>query len=129
LPSRLQKALPAGISVLDATSMDDAEPALQVQIRSAEYEVSLVEGSEALELQAAIERVLAASNLPRERRGKAYDLRPLIEQLSMVPGSRTVIFMQLAAREGATGRPEEVLAELGIPSNSTRIERTRLIFQ
>jgi radical SAM-linked protein len=129
LPSRLQKALPAGISVLDATSMDDAEPALQVQIRSAEYEVSLVEGSGALELQAAIERVLAASNLPRERRGKAYDLRPLIEQLSMVPGSRTVIFMQLAAREGATGRPEEVLAELGIPSNSTRIERTRLIFQ
>jgi hypothetical protein len=35
--------------------------------------------------------------------------------------------MCLAARAGATGRPEEVLAVLGIPFETTRIERTRLI--
>jgi hypothetical protein len=39
------------------------------------------------------------------------------------------IFMRLAAREGATGRPEEVLDILGIAFEGTRIERTRLIFQ
>jgi hypothetical protein len=38
------------------------------------------------------------------------------------------IFMRLAAREGATGRPEEVLDVLGIPFEETRIERTHLIF-
>jgi hypothetical protein len=37
--------------------------------------------------------------------------------------------MRLAARAGATGRPEEVLAELGIPMESARVERTHLIFR
>jgi hypothetical protein len=37
--------------------------------------------------------------------------------------------MRLAAREGATGRPEEVLAVLGVPLESTYIERTKLIFK
>jgi hypothetical protein len=38
-----------------------------------------------------------------------------------------IVDMLLAAREGATGRPEEVLAELGIPANLARIERTQLL--
>ena len=37
--------------------------------------------------------------------------------------------MRLAAREGATDRPEEVLDALGITFEETRIERTRLIFK
>jgi hypothetical protein len=37
--------------------------------------------------------------------------------------------MCLAAREGATGRPEAVLEALGIPVESTRIERTRIILK
>jgi hypothetical protein len=37
--------------------------------------------------------------------------------------------MRLAAREGATGRPEEVLDALGIPLETARVERTRLIFK
>jgi len=37
--------------------------------------------------------------------------------------------MRLAAREGATGRPEEVLDVLGIPFETTRIERTLLILR
>jgi hypothetical protein len=54
-----------------------------------------------------------------------YDLRPLIEELDLLPGG---IHMRLAARDGATGRPEEVLNVLGIAFEETRIERTRLIF-
>ena len=37
--------------------------------------------------------------------------------------------MRRAAREGATGRPEEVLDTLGIAFEETRIERTNLIFR
>jgi hypothetical protein len=37
--------------------------------------------------------------------------------------------MRLAAREGATGRPEEVLDVLGIPFETARIERIRLILK
>jgi hypothetical protein len=36
---------------------------------------------------------------------------------------------RLAAREGATGRPEEVLDVLGIPIDMTCIERVRLILK
>jgi hypothetical protein len=70
---------------------------------------------------------MESKSILRERRGKPYDLRPLIEEVSLVPEGK--IFMKLAAREGATGRPEEVLDVLGIAFEETRIERTRLIFQ
>jgi hypothetical protein len=36
--------------------------------------------------------------------------------------------MLLSAKEGATGRPEEVLDVLGIAFDETRIERVRLNF-
>jgi hypothetical protein len=44
-------------------------------------------------------------------------------------GQATQIFMRLAARDGATGRPEELLDALGIPLETTRVERTRLILK
>ena len=129
LPARLKAALPDGITILDVQSVDEAEPALQTQVCAADYEVTLLEQVDDRKLQEQIERVLAASSLPRERREKNYDLRPLIEDLRSLHGAGNLIFMRLAAREGATGRPEEVLAELSIPAKDTRIERTRLIFQ
>jgi hypothetical protein len=39
------------------------------------------------------------------------------------------LWMQLAAREGATGRPEEVLDVLGIRYEGTRVERSRFLFK
>ena len=44
------------------------------------------------------------------------------------PPALPAIFMRLSAREGATGRPEEVLDVLGIAFEGTRIERTKLHF-
>jgi radical SAM-linked protein len=127
LPARLQQALPAGIQVLDIRSVDEAEPALQTQVQSAEYEVTLLEDVDRAALQQNIARVLAAPGLPRVRRDKPYNLRPLIHELRLLDDSGR-IFMRLSAREAATGRPEEVLDELGIAALGTRIERTRLLF-
>ena len=129
LSMRLQAALPSGITVLEVQSVEETAPPLQVQVRSAEYEVTLLDNLDPSTLEAGIARILAASSLPRERRGKAYDLRPYIEELRLASGSKDLIIMQLSAREGTTGRPEEVLAELGIAANGTRIERSGLIFQ
>lgn len=131
LPRRLQGALPAGITILDVRGVAETEPALQVQVLTAEYQVTLLEAMDAGRLQQGIQRVCTAANLPRERRGKSYDLRPLIEELRMKDegGRATLLFMRLSAREGATGRPEEVLDELGIQARDARVERTRLIFQ
>ena len=74
---------------------------------------------------------MKAESLIRERRGKTYDLRPLVELLSVITQAdgKTWLKMTLSAREGATGRPEEVLSALEIEPETARVERTRLIFQ
>jgi radical SAM-linked protein len=128
LPSLLQQALPDGIQVLDVRSVEESEPALQVQVDSAEYDVTLLEAADLPALQQRIDRVLAAQSLPRVRRDKPYDLRPLIHELRLTDDAGH-IFMRLSARESATGRPEEVLDGLGIATRETRIERTRLLFR
>lgn len=156
LTTRLNTTLPSGLQVVEVEQVDESAPALQTQVASAEYEVTLREAIDASELKQKIDSVIESKAIPRERRGKMYDLRPLVEELQVLEsdGSPSIqeqvspplgagsstrrhsdapalqkIFMRLAAREGATGRPEEVLAALGIPFEETRIERTRLIFQ
>lgn len=128
--SRLKANLPSGIQVLSVDPVDERAPALQTQVTSAEYQVTLTEPIEGSELTRRVEEFMNSESLPRERRGKKYDLRPLIEELhSMEQAPALQIFMRLAAREGATGRPEEVLEAMGIAADTARVERTRLIFQ
>jgi radical SAM-linked protein len=127
LPGRLQAALPGGIGIMDVAAVEEATPSLQTNVLSAEYEVTLTESIDESLVRLRIAELLASSTLPRERRGKPYDLRPLIEQLEAVQGDK--IHMRLAAREAATGRPDEVLDALLIPPETGQIERTRLIFQ
>jgi len=133
LVERIQTAVPPGLHILSAESVDERAPALQTQVLSAEFEVELLEGLDMDELARRLDSVIAADSLPRERRGKPYDLRPLIEMLTLTPstspGGRWGVFMRLTAREGATGRPEEVLDALEIPLENTRVERSRLIFK
>lgn len=137
LPEKLNETLPTGIQVRHVEQVDEREPALQTQVVSAEYRVTLAgsspgrdpatEGSvEGSDLKRKVESVLQTASIPRERRGKHYDLRPLIEAMQ---AEDDTITMRLAAREGATGRPEEVLAVLGIAFEGTTIERTQLIFK
>jgi radical SAM-linked protein len=128
----LQAAAPPGLTILSAEQVEEHSPALQTQVTSAEYEVTLLDPlprADAMALPGKIAALLATASLPAERRGKAYDLRPLIEGLELrsldEPGACR-LRMLLAAREGATGRPEAVLEVLGIPYESTRIERTRI---
>jgi radical SAM-linked protein len=127
LLEKLQETLPTGIQVVSVESVDEKLPALQTLVASAEYRVTLTDSIDSLELKRRIDSVMATESIIRERRGKTYDLRPLIEMLDVEPDGK--IFMRLAAREGATGRPEEVLDEVGIRFEETRIERTQLIFK
>jgi len=127
LPTRLNETLPSGLQIVGVEQVDERAPALQTQVASAEYEVTLTESTDRFELEQKIDSVMELKTIPRERRGKMYDLRPLIEEAQLLSDGK--IFMRLAAREGATGRPEEVLNVLGIAFEETRIERTRLIFQ
>jgi radical SAM-linked protein len=139
LGERLQETLPTGIQVSGIEHVDEKLPALQTQVAYAEYEVTLTEPVDVSELKRQIDSIMESNSIIRERRGKTYDLRPLIEELKIMESNGLPlaqeqapalhkIFMRLAAREGATGRPEELLDTLGIAFEGTRIERTRLIF-
>jgi radical SAM-linked protein len=148
--SPLQANVPPGLTILGAEEVDEREPSLQSQVIAAEYEVEITEAGYGSGLNEKIASVMASESLPRERRGKQYDLRPLIEALTPGPlsspqavsprralgpdggapkGRGETLTMRLTAREGATGRPEEVLEVLEISLEATRIERIRLIFQ
>ena len=125
----LRRAAPPGLQVHQVTEVDSAKPPLQTQVRSAEYVITLLEPVPDLEVR--LESRLSDSSLPRQRRGKTYDLRPLIETISLLLPDElghSRIAMLLSAREGATGRPEEVLASLEISPESTRIHRSQLVF-
>jgi len=131
IAARLGDSLPLDIKIINVESVDEREPALQTQVLSATYDVHLTEPVDGSELTRKVEGLLASESLPRERRSKFYDLRPLIETLDVITEAdgKVWIQMKLAARDGATGRPEEVLNALSIEPEYTRVERTRLIFQ
>jgi len=132
LPGQLAKAVPPGLGILAIENVEEKGPPLQTQVISAEYEVTLLNETNPEWLTQRITDCLQTESLPRERRGKAYELRPLIEAISLIdpdPEGHTRLLLQLTAREGATGRPEEVLDVLSIPYEDTRVERCRFLFK
>lgn len=124
---QLLATTPPGISLLSIVEVDPTEKKLQAQLISAKYRVDLDKRTGLDDdLGQAVSELLTAQHINRERRGKAYDLRPLIEHLAL-SGDGHGLHMRLAARPGATGRPDEVLEELGVDSTQVVIRRTRLV--
>jgi radical SAM-linked protein len=125
-----RRASPSGIVVVDVVPVPIEEAALPTLVRSAEYRAELDPEDTPPDLEARLEALLQSETLPRSRRDKAYDLRPLVEDLR---ASRTAegpaeLWMRLTCLEGATGRPDEVLLALGIEPSLARIHRLRLLF-
>lgn len=128
LVEKLNNTMPEGIRVTQIRQeTNERAPALQTQVVSAEYEVTSKEAGFGFDLTRKIDSLMGTESIIRTRRNKEYDLRPLVEELKLVAENK--LFMKLTAKEGATGRPEEVLDVLGIAFEETRIERTRLNFQ
>ncbi|HUV29396.1 MAG: TIGR03936 family radical SAM-associated protein [Anaerolineales bacterium] len=127
LTSELIQVQPPGIDIMTVKSVDPSAPPLQKKVTAAQYEVTLLEQS--FELDQRIKSLLNSEAIIRQRRGKSYDLRPLIQELSIDSDDPNLIQMLLIAQEGSTGRPEEVLLALDIQPENTRIERTKIIYQ
>ncbi|MCX7682934.1 MAG: TIGR03936 family radical SAM-associated protein [Anaerolineae bacterium] len=121
----LVPVLPLGLTIGEVYLVPPQAPALQTQVIAAEYRVTAEWDAPAAQVEERIHSIMAMTELPQMRRGKAYDLRPLIERLWLedyTAGSIT-LGMQLAAREGATARPEAVLEALGIGTGGERLVR------
>lgn len=135
LAHRIKAQLPCGLALSSVEPVALGLPALPAQVTAAEYEVCLESSENAAALQARLDALLAAPQLPRrlEREDKVrdYDLRPLIQALWWV-GRRDdlyVLGMRLQTDGHGTGRPDEVLAALGLSAAARTVTRTRLMLQ
>lgn len=124
----LTSTLPEGLAIQSIEEVPLGAPSLPAQVVAAEYEVAVETAVPAEEIRRRIGELLAAETLPRERRGRPYNLRPLILSLRLeeVRAGEGVLTMLLSAREGATGRPEEVLDALGLADGFFRVTRRRI---
>jgi radical SAM-linked protein len=128
---QLDRALPAGMKVISIAELALNAPALQMQLQAAEFEIA-VEGEAAIGLlPERVAQFIAATEVMRDRRGKVYNLRPLVQTLSIEPGRTdrvVVIQSRLQANEAGTGRPDELAAALGLDPAMVKIKRTKLLF-
>ena len=118
-----------GITVHSVGEIDLSEPALQTLTTEATYVVCFPDGVDTRALQERIETLLAAKSIERERRGKVYDLRPLILDLTVTLGANQVseLTLNLTLLPGKSGRPDEVLIALGLDPLDYRIHRTQIV--
>lgn len=125
----LRQVVPEGLGVSGAVEVPTQEAPLQNRVLAADYLVTATWSGPAEVLAERIEDLLAALELPRERRGRRYDLRPLVERLYLegsVDGCVS-LGMRLASRSGATARPEAVLESLGMTDCLARYHRRGLL--
>jgi radical SAM-linked protein len=131
--ARLAPALPAGIQLIRAEPVPREWPSLQAAVCAARYQVEV----ETAEADAAFaERLTAFMARPEawreRRRGKEvarYDLRPLVQSLTYTgPCELGQSFATVTRAEaGATGRPDELLVELGYETALRRVTRVALV--
>lgn len=127
----LLPALPPGIEIINLAEEDLRTPALQTQVTSTIYQATFLIPFSADLLDQSVFTFLASPQILRVRRNKSYDLRPLVHNLEVLQTSNPLnpnLQMHLAARDGATGRPEEVISALGYDPFDTRFERMQLLF-
>jgi radical SAM-linked protein len=136
IQAALQRALPPGLQVTQIEMVDLRLPALQTELEASDYNLTFLEPFP--ELADRVRALLSALSLPRQWRGRDYDLRPLILDMQILPlgsshspggSDRQQLNLRLVAREGATGRPDEVIAALGYDPQLARVHRNRLLFR
>ncbi|MCJ7715548.1 MAG: TIGR03936 family radical SAM-associated protein, partial [Anaerolineales bacterium] len=129
--SSLEKSLPPGLIIHEVPDIEDIHSSkLPALAEASVYEIELK--SDFPDLNKKIEEILRSEELYRERKGKRYDLRPLIKSISLAdnPTSKLpVLRFTLTTQPGATGRPDEVLRALEIPPHDTKICRTQIILK
>lgn len=133
LARRLAIECPAGIVVNQIQEVALSLPSLQSLVRFSEYRVTIQAQTPAAEIEQRIAGVLAARELPRQRlRDKdirRYDLRPQMDSLWLSDwhDGECLLGMLLQTDEHATGRPDDVLAVLGLADCPRSIQRAKLI--
>ncbi len=129
----MMRKMAPGIIVSQIEPVPLTAPSLQSIVTAATYVVTLPDETNMAALQEATTHILASESLAWEsKRGKgkmkAVDLRPLIIDLALdhVLGDPARIHMVLCLSPNKNGRPDDVLAALGIDPLGALIHRTKI---
>jgi radical SAM-linked protein len=140
LYQRITGKLPPGLFLRTLEEVPLAATALQSVLIGADYTILLYAEPDEVPGELIGERIdafLAAEEIWRERERKGqpyrYNLRRLIFELTYQGYSAEReehrIFLRVQQREGATGRPDEVVAALGFNDLARTLRRERLYFE
>jgi radical SAM-linked protein len=126
---RLEKAAPPGMAIRAVQEVDLSEDSLQSSMHASEFEATFFDPIALDALKDKVRTLLAQDQIIRQRRKKTYDLRPLILMLETqrLPNAEPKLWMRLLAEPGATGRPDEVLEEMGFANTEYLVRRTQII--
>ena len=126
---QLKHSAPPGLQIQSVRMVDLGEDALQVRMKASEFVVEFYDPQDRETLMRKVNALLAQEEIRHVRRKKVYDLRPLIMNLEVIthPSGDTGLWMRLLAEPGATGRPDDLLEELGYPNTAYLVRRTQLI--
>ncbi|MHB1319303.1 MAG: TIGR03936 family radical SAM-associated protein [Anaerolineae bacterium] len=138
----LELQSPRGLEIGAVESVDLSGPVLQSIVLEAEYAVELWSPASPADVQRSLAAFMERAEVVRQRerkgRQQTYDLRALFSEAGYVDdrsepaqtgNNRHVLHIRARCGSSGSGRPEELIEELGIPSVHVRITRTRLIWQ
>src|SRR5512139_1061454 len=83
--ARLDRAVPPGMKVISIAEMALSAPALQMQLAATEFEITVEDEETIGSLSERVAQFNAAADVLRDRRGKVYNLRPLVQALAIEP--------------------------------------------
>lgn len=133
---KMMSRMAPGIAIISVEEVPLSGAALQMLTRETTYEATIAADLISYEkLSVRVQEMLAADSLPRERyvkrKRKQYDLRPLILDLTTKPSpteeEASQLIMKLVLEPSKTGRPDEVLAEIGVDPLDVRVHRTEMV--
>lgn len=128
IQSRLTTSAPIGLRIISVRPIELGEDSLQVRIKASEFTVTFYDPQNKQDLESRVTALLERDQISRSRRKKTYDLRPLILEMAVIdtPSGDPGLSMRLLAEPGATGRPDDLLDELGYPNTAYLVNRTRI---
>ena len=135
IAARLSNTLPPGVRIIELRTVDLRTKPLQATLLGADYRL-IVQTPALPDGQRRVQDFLARTEIwrTRQRKGREYkyNLRPVVHELSFAgptdDGDSVAFELRVQLLEGATGRPDEVLAVLGLSNFPHLLHRDKLYF-